>query len=180
VGQSLELHLAETALSGDTVDLSGCFFQDGAPFSAQKMPAVPRTVDSDGRKADHDYKNLMSPASLSVRHFLLAIAVVAVWGTNFVIIRIGLDHLPPLFFAALRFVFALLPSVFFLRRPAVSWGNLAAYGFLTGAGQFGALFLAMEGSISPGLASLVIQAQVSSPSVSRWRSRASASASSSS
>jgi len=53
-----------------------------------------------------------------------------------------------------------LPAVFFLRRPAVSWGNLAAYGFLTGAGQFGALFLAMQGSISPGLASLVIQAQV--------------------
>ncbi len=122
----------------------------------------------------------MSPASLSLRHFLLAIAVVAVWGTNFVVIRIGLDHLPPLFFATLRFVFALLPAVFFLRRPAVSWGNLAAYGFLTGAGQFGALFLAMQGSISPGLASLVIQAQVSSPSVSRWRSRASASASSSS
>jgi len=102
----------------------------------------------------------MSPASLSLRHFLLAIAVVAVWGTNFVVIRIGLDHLPPLFFATLRFVFALLPAVFFLRRPAVSWGNLAAYGFLTGAGQFGALFLAMQGSISPGLASLVIQAQV--------------------
>ena len=38
----------------------------------------------------------MSQASLPLRHFLLALAVVAVWGTNFVVIRVGLNHLPPL------------------------------------------------------------------------------------
>jgi O-acetylserine/cysteine efflux transporter len=91
---------------------------------------------------------------------LLAIGVVAVWGTNFVVIRLGLDRMPPLLFATLRFVFALLPAVFFLKRPPVTWGNLAAYGFLGGVGQFGLLFLAMKGHISPGLASLVIQIQV--------------------
>jgi O-acetylserine/cysteine efflux transporter len=37
---------------------------------------------------------------------------------------------------------------------------MAAYGLLIGAGQFGLLFVAMRGSISPGLASLVIQMQV--------------------
>jgi O-acetylserine/cysteine efflux transporter len=97
--------------------------------------------------------------ALPWRHALLALAVVAVWGTNFVVIRIGLNDLPPLFFAALRFTFALLPAVFFLKRPA-SWGNLALYGVLIGAGQFGLLFLAMDGHISPGLASLVVQVQV--------------------
>ncbi|OYV36866.1 MAG: EamA family transporter [Acidocella sp. 20-61-6] len=50
--------------------------------------------------------------------------------------------------------------MFFLPRPAVSWRNLAAYGILIGSGQFGLLFLAMDGHISPGLASLVIQVQV--------------------
>jgi O-acetylserine/cysteine efflux transporter len=39
------------------------------------------------------------PDTLSLRHALLAIAVMAVWGTNFVVIRVGLDHLPPLLFA---------------------------------------------------------------------------------
>ena len=100
------------------------------------------------------------PVTLPPRHLLLALAVVAVWGTNFVVIRIGLDALPPLLFAALRFVFALLPAVFFLPRPRVPWRNLATYGVLTGAGQFGLLFIAMRGFISPGLASLVLQAQV--------------------
>ena len=102
----------------------------------------------------------MTRSSLPLSHVLLALAVVAVWGTNFVVIRIGLDHLPPLTFAVLRFTFALLPAIFFLKRPAVPWANLAAYGALIGAGQFGLLYIAINGYISPGLASLVVQTQV--------------------
>jgi O-acetylserine/cysteine efflux transporter len=98
--------------------------------------------------------------SLSLQHFLLALAVVAVWGSNFVVIKLALAHMPPLLFATLRFVVVVLPMVFVLPRPAVPWGNLAAYGLLIGVGQFGLLFVAMNGHISPGLASLVIQVQV--------------------
>lgn len=97
---------------------------------------------------------------LSLKHLLLALAVVAVWGTNFVVIKLALGHLPPLLFAALRFTFAALPAVFLLPRPAVSWRNLAAYGWLIGVGQFGLMFIAINGHISPGLASLVVQVQV--------------------
>lgn len=102
----------------------------------------------------------MTRTALPLAHFLLALAVVAVWGTNFVVIRIGLDHLPPLTFATLRFSFAVLPAIFFLKRPNVPWKNLAAYGVLIGAGQFGLLYIAISGFISPGLASLVVQTQV--------------------
>jgi O-acetylserine/cysteine efflux transporter len=86
--------------------------------------------------------------------------VVGVWGSNFVVIKIGLAHLPALLFAALRFSFALVPALFFLPRPQVGWRNLAAYGVLIGVGQFGLLYLAMSGHISPGIASLVVQTQV--------------------
>ena len=99
-------------------------------------------------------------SSLPLRHLLLALLVMAVWGSNFVVIRIGLDHLPPLLFAALRFSVAFLPAALFLRPPSAPWRNLAAYGVLIGAGQFGMLFLAMSGHITPGLASLVVQTQV--------------------
>ena len=102
----------------------------------------------------------MSSPHLPLRHLLLALAVVAVWGTNFVVIKQGLAHLPPILFAALRFALAFLPAALFLPRPAVSWRNLAQYGLLIGVGQFGLLFLAMHGHISPGLASLVIQVQI--------------------
>lgn len=99
-------------------------------------------------------------APLPWRHALLALAVVAVWGTNFVVIKHALAALPPLLLATLRFVLAVLPAVFFLRRPAVPWSNLALYGVLIGAGQFGLLFIAMRSAISPGMASLVVQVQV--------------------
>jgi O-acetylserine/cysteine efflux transporter len=99
-------------------------------------------------------------STLPLRHLLLAVAVVAVWGTNFVVIKLALAQLPPLLLATLRFSFALLPAVFFLKRPSVRWRNVATYGVLIGAGQFGLLFIAMNGHISPGLASLVVQTQV--------------------
>ena len=91
---------------------------------------------------------------------LLALAVVAVWGTNFVVIKIALATLPPLALAALRFTLAWLPAALLIARPAVPVRELAAYGVLIGAGQFGLLFIAMQADISPGLASLVIQMQV--------------------
>ena len=96
---------------------------------------------------------------LSFRDLMLALAVVFVWGVNFAVIRIGLNSLPPLLFASLRFTFVLLPMVFFLKKPNVPWSNLAIYGLAIGLGQFGLLFIAMDGMISPGLASLVIQMQ---------------------
>ncbi len=54
-------------------------------------------------------------------HLLLAVLVTAVWGFNFVVIKIGLGSIPPLFFSALRFLFAAVPLAFFLPRPKVAW-----------------------------------------------------------
>jgi len=102
----------------------------------------------------------MTDGVFGLRAFLLALAVVAVWGTNFVVIRLGLDALPPLLFAALRFTLVILPALLFVKRPAVSWRDLAAYGLFIGVGQFGLLFIAIDGLIAPGLASLVVQVQV--------------------
>jgi O-acetylserine/cysteine efflux transporter len=101
-----------------------------------------------------------SKHGLPLSHLLLALAVMAVWGTNFVVIKIALTHLPPLLLAALRYLFVAFPLVFFLPRPRVSWRNLVSYGVLIGVGQFGLLFIAMRHDITPGLASLVMQVQV--------------------
>ena len=97
---------------------------------------------------------------LPLSHLLLALAIVAVWGTNFVVIKLSLEAFPPFLFAALRFTFAFLPLAIFIPRPKVSWSNMCAYGVAIGVGQFGILFFAIDGRISPGLASLVVQTQV--------------------
>jgi O-acetylserine/cysteine efflux transporter len=91
---------------------------------------------------------------------LLALLVTFIWGTNFVLIEVGLRDFPPFLFACLRFTLVAFPLALFLPRPKVSWEALAAYGVLIGFGQFGLLFWAIRDNITPGLASLVVQIQV--------------------
>ena len=102
----------------------------------------------------------MSSQSLSPRALLLALAVVAVWGTNFAVIGDTLKTLPPLLFATLRFAAVVFPLIVFVKRPDVPWRILAWYGLAIGVGQFGLLFLAIKGHIAAGLASLIVQTQV--------------------
>jgi len=102
----------------------------------------------------------MTPSHLSGRDTALALLVVFFWGSNFVVVRWGLGTLPPLLMASIRFALVLFPAVFFLKKPDVSWNSLALYGLSVGTGQFGLLYIAMNGFISPGLASVVMQMQV--------------------
>jgi O-acetylserine/cysteine efflux transporter len=93
-------------------------------------------------------------------HLLLALAAVFIWGTNFVVIKWGLAEFPPFLLAAIRFTLSAFPWIFLIPRPKASWGSLASFGVLLGAGQFGLLFYAMRADVSPGLASLIMQSQV--------------------
>ena len=96
----------------------------------------------------------MKPADI-----LLTLAVVVIWGVNFVVMKIGLDVLPPLLFTFLRFLLAAVPLVFFVRRPAVPLRLIAAYGLTQFAIQFALLFGGMKLGMPAGLSSLVIQLQ---------------------
>lgn len=96
---------------------------------------------------------------MPLSHLLLALLGVAVWGSNFVVIHVGLERFPPFTFAALRFALASVPLLAFVPRPKTSIANVAAYGMLIGFGQFGPTFYAMTGHMSPGLASVLIQTQ---------------------
>ena len=100
------------------------------------------------------------PASLAPRDLLLVLAVVTIWGFAFVPMRWALDSVPPFALAALRFLFAAVPALFFIRRPDVPWSTLVIYGFAIGVFQFGLLFLGMKLGMPAGLSSLVIQTQV--------------------
>ena len=92
------------------------------------------------------------------RHVLIALAVAVVWGVNFVVIHVGLDHFPPLLFAALRFCLVAL-ALPFVPRPGVPAKYVVAVGVFLSAGQFGLLFLGIDKGMPAGLASLVLQLQ---------------------
>ncbi|GAB3960771.1 EamA family transporter [Actinoallomurus acanthiterrae] len=93
------------------------------------------------------------------RHVAIAVMIAAIWGINFVVIHVGLGALPPLLFAALRFVAAAFPAVLFVRRPTIPWRRMALIGLPLGVGQFGLLFIGMHMGMPAGLASLVLQTQ---------------------
>ena len=96
---------------------------------------------------------------ISPRDTLLALAIVIVWGVNFLAIKWGVAEVPPLLLTALRYVVATVPAIFFVKRPQVSLAILVTYGIFIGVGQFGFLFTAIRLGMPAGLASLVLQLQ---------------------
>ena len=97
---------------------------------------------------------------MTVRDVLLAITVAAIWGGNFVIMRMGVDEMPPLLLTALRFFFSAVPAIFFIPRPNAPAKLVIGYGLFLGVMQFGNLFTALKLGMPTGLASLVVQSQV--------------------
>jgi O-acetylserine/cysteine efflux transporter len=97
---------------------------------------------------------------MTSRHALLAALVAVIWGFNFVVIDWGMDGVPPLLFVALRFTAVVVPAAFFVPRPAAPWRTVVLVGLFMSLGQFGFLYSSMDAGMSPGLAALVLQAQV--------------------
>lgn len=96
---------------------------------------------------------------MPVKDLLIALVVIIAWGVNFVVIKVGLDGLPPMLLGALRFALVAFPAVLLVKRPNLPWRWLIAYGATISLGQFAFLFQAMYSGMPPGLASLVLQSQ---------------------
>lgn len=96
---------------------------------------------------------------MPIRHVLLALLVVAIWGFNFVIIKLSVQELSPFLAATLRFLLAALPMVFFIKHPKTSWVLVAAFGLTFAFALYGFLNYAIGIGMPAGLASVVLQVQ---------------------
>jgi O-acetylserine/cysteine efflux transporter len=90
----------------------------------------------------------------------LAILVAIIWGSNFVVIDIGLADIPPMLFTAMRFTLVAFPAVFLVRPPGIGWRPVVLIGLFMCVGQFSLVYLSMHLGMPPGLTSMVLQAQV--------------------
>jgi O-acetylserine/cysteine efflux transporter len=106
------------------------------------------------------HRHLGDTECVNRRDTSLAVLVAALWGFNFVVIDWGMGSVPPLLFAAIRFAVVAVPACFLVPRPAVPFRTVAAVGAFMSLGQFGLLYLSMHLGMPPGLAALVLQAQV--------------------
>lgn len=96
---------------------------------------------------------------MPLKDWLAALLVIVIWGVNFVVIKVGLNDVPPLLLGGLRFSLVAFPAVFFVKRPAVGWGALMLYAFTISFAQFIFLFVAIYIGMPAGLSSLVMQSQ---------------------
>jgi O-acetylserine/cysteine efflux transporter len=94
------------------------------------------------------------------KHLVLAILVTLVWGVNFPITKLGLRSIDPFVLTGIRFALAAIPLVFFIKRPAIKFSYVAAYGFIFGLGMWGVINYGIQIGVSPGIASLIIQLSV--------------------
>lgn len=102
---------------------------------------------------------MSAPTPFSRGDALRALAVVVIWGLNFVVMKLGLQSISPMLLGALRFAAASLPFLLFVRPPALPWRFIAGYGLVQGLGQFGFLFLGLKLGMTAGMASVVMQTQ---------------------
>ena len=97
---------------------------------------------------------------MRAQHFAMAVLLAAVWGLNFIIIKIGLQDLPPITFCCIRLFLVSIPAVLFIKRPNASYQVIAGYGMLVFALQFAFLFLGIYLGVSSWLAAVLFQTQV--------------------
>ena len=84
--------------------------------------------------------------------------VMAIWGFNFVVMRLALDHYPPMLLVALRFGIAAIPCLF-LPRPQVPLGRMLAISATMFFGTYIFLHLALHAGFPAGLSSVGLQIQ---------------------
>lgn len=87
---------------------------------------------------------------------ILAVLVMAIWGFNFSMIKMGITEVHPLLATAARFSLAVLPAIFFIRRPNVDWRYLISYGIVFGVGIWGMASWSITAGLSSGMSSVLL------------------------
>ncbi|MFM2302106.1 MAG: hypothetical protein RLZZ84_1842 [Pseudomonadota bacterium] len=98
---------------------------------------------------------------MKLRDFLLLVGICLIWGMSNVLSKVvvGTWHVPPLYFAAVRFGIVVLATVPWLRPVPRPFWRIVAVGLLMGAGNFALLFVGLQ-TATPSSAAVVIQAGV--------------------
>ncbi|MCV2403581.1 EamA family transporter [Marinomonas sp. C2222] len=105
---------------------------------------------------------------MKLRDFGLLFALMALWGLNFSVIKLGVNRIDPLVLTAMRFTCAVFPLIFFIRKPDVEWRYLIAYGVSFGVGVWGMTTLSIDAGLSIGMASLLLDMSVVSGLLVGW------------
>ncbi|USD40001.1 EamA family transporter [Vibrio sp. SCSIO 43135] len=97
---------------------------------------------------------------MTQKDFLLSALVMLIWGFNFTMIKLGVTEVNPLIMTAARFSLAVIPLVFFVRKPDVAWRYIISYGVVFGVGVWGMASWSITAGVSSGMSSVLLQTNV--------------------
>ena len=93
-------------------------------------------------------------------HIAIAVGTALLWGFGFVTSKYGADHMPPLFFLALRFTLMALMLLWFVRPPSGRWLAVSLFALTMGAGHFGLFYVALNIGVEASTAAIIWLTQV--------------------
>ena len=93
-------------------------------------------------------------------HIAIAIGTALLWGLGFVTSKYGADHMPPLFFLALRFTLMALMTVWFVVPPRGRWLAVGLFALTMGVGHFGLFYIALNIGVEASTAAIIWITQV--------------------
>ena len=105
---------------------------------------------------------------MTIKDLALGLLVMAIWGVNFVVIRLGVEQLDPLLLTAGRFALATWPILLFIPRPQTPWRFILGYALVFGTGVWGLVTLSIQAGLSAGMASLLLQVNVAISLLIAW------------
>ncbi len=94
------------------------------------------------------------------QHVALGVLITAIWGFNFVVLKVALVGVPPILLTAIRFILSCLPVLFLPKPKNMRWRDLLVVGLASFLGQYVFLFVAMAKGMPAGLSSVTLQLQV--------------------
>ena len=97
--------------------------------------------------------------SMRPLHAAIFVAIMAIWGLNFVVAKIGLAQLPPLLMIALRWALVAVMLAPFVARPKGRWREVMSISFTLGFLHFALMFTGLR-EIDASTAAIAIQLQL--------------------
>lgn len=104
---------------------------------------------------------------MPLRDWLAALAVVTLWGLNFIAVKLALTALPPFLLTGLRFAGVALALVPFFRPRRDQIPGILGVAAVLGVGHFGLLFLGLSG-MDAATAAIVTQLGVPFSALLAW------------
>jgi O-acetylserine/cysteine efflux transporter len=92
-------------------------------------------------------------------HVAIFVAIMAIWGLNFVVAKIGMEQLPPLLMIALRWALVAVMLAPFVKRPQGRWREVILVSFTLGFIHFALMFTGLR-EVDASTAAIAIQLQV--------------------